>query len=206
MITVLHGENIVASRKELERLKTEFEGEIVSLDGKSLTETDFIQATQSASLLADNRLIIVENAEDLNLKNIFYEVVLWYDKELSKTQLEKFKGYKIQSFKIEPKIFKFCDQISPNNRAGQVIMLRELLKTEEPEFVFIMIVRQFRLMLNPQRCLPWQKAKIIDQAKTFGLERLQMIYKDLLKIDFQVKSGHQPQGLAFALELFLLRL
>lgn len=206
MITVLHGENVVASRKELEQLKTEFEDEVVSLDGKTLTETDFIQATQSNSLLADNRLVIVENPDKLELTNVSCDLILWFDKELSKAQTEKYKGAKIQGFKIEPKIFKFCDEILPRSGPKLTNLFQELLKTEEPEFVFVMIVRQFRLMLNPNMALPWQKSKIISQARAFEPEKLKAIYKNLLDLDFKAKTGQLSKGLPFALELFLLSL
>lgn len=214
MITILHGDNIFASRKELDRIKTSFEGEIISLDGKKLSETDFVQATQSQSLLQENRLVVVENLlSDKNRKisnflNINDDLIFWEDKELGKTVLDEFKEVKtkVLLFKTPTTIFKFCDALSPKNGPNLVTLLRECLKTGEPEYVFIMIVRQFRLMLNPGGSAPWQQAKMMSQSKSFGQGRLKEIYKQLLEIDYKTKTGQSSQNLEFNLELFLISL
>lgn len=206
MITVLHGENIVASRKELDRIKSEFSGEIISLEGKNISETDFIQATQSASLLAEKRLVVVENGPELTLKNVKGDVIFWYDKELGKKSLENFTQSRIQLFKIETIIFKFCDALLPGNGKKSVELFRDCLKTMEPEYIFIMIVRQFRLMLNPTMATPWQQSKMLSASKAFGQEKLKKVYNQLLQMDYQAKTGQYPAGLVSALELFLLKL
>ena len=203
-----------ASRKELGRIKSSFEGEIILLDGKNLSETDFIQATQSQSLLAEKRLVVVENLlSDKNRKisnflNIEDDLVFWEDKELGKMILDEFKDVKtkVLLFKTPTTIFKFCDQLLPKNGPNLVALLRECLKTAEPEYVFIMIVRQFRLMLNPGGSAPWQQAKITNQSKSFGQERIIEIYKQLLELDYKTKTGKSSQNLEFNLELFLLSL
>lgn len=208
MITILHGENTLASRNELEKIKGKFDGEIVVLDGKNLTQTDFIQATQSQSLLSLNRLVVVENATEFELTKNDCDLVFWYDKELGKTVLDKFKKFetKVLDFKPETAIFRFCDSIFPGNGKKSVELFRICLHDAEAEYIFIMMVRQFRLMLNPLSLTPWQQSKIVAQAKAFGQKKLKEIYKDLLQIDFKNKRGQLPQDLAFSLELFLLSL
>ncbi len=214
MITILHGDNVFESRKQLDRIKTSFEGEIISLNGKNLSETDFIQSTQSQSLFASEKLIVVENFLSdkkkikLDFSKIEPEIIFWEDKELGKTVLDEFKEVKtkVLLFKTPTTIFKFCDALSPKNCPNLIFLLRECLKTAEPEYVFIMIVRQFRLMLNPGGSAPWQQAKIMNQSKSFGQERLKEIYKQLLELDYKTKTGQSFQSLGFNLELFLLSL
>jgi DNA polymerase III delta subunit len=85
-------------------------------------------------------------------------------------------------------------------------LLAEYAKTEVPEIIFAMIVRQFRLMLNPLDLAPWQLARIKSQASHFSPQKLKQIYKDLLRLDYEQKSGLAPLDLKGSLELFLLAL
>lgn len=212
MITILHGENTVASRNELDKIKSDFVGEIVFLEGKNLSENNFIQATQSQSLLSDNKLVIIENyLSDKNrgdkiFKKFSGDIVFWDDKELGKTILNNFKEAKILLSKIDTVIFKFCDSLLPGNRNKTVDLFRTCLKNTETEYIFAMIVRQFRMMLNPTSLSPWQQSKIVVQAKAFGSTRLVEIYKQLLELDYQNKTGQLPKNLSFSIELLLLNL
>lgn len=212
MITILHGDNIEASRKELNRIKSAFKGEIINLDGKVLTATDFIQATQSESLFGENKLVVIENLLTNKKKAAFSltkaaaDVVFWEDKALSKTVLEEFKSLKVQEFKIDPVIFKLVDSLLPGNGPKSVALLRECRKNEEGEYIFLMIVRQFRLMLNPAGLSPWQATKIDRQRKAFGSEKLKKTYSRLLLLDYQNKTGQLPADFICVLELFLLTL
>ena len=208
MITIIHGDNVVAGRNELEKIRTNFSGEIVVLEGKNLSPTDLIQATQSQSLLSEKRLVIVENCLEFEIGKNECDMVFWYDKEIGKTILDKFKKYetKILLFKTDTLIFKFCDNILPGNGKKSVELFRSCLQSGDAEYIFIMIVRQFRLMLNPLSLTPWQQSKVVSQAKAFGQNKLESIYKKLLEMDYQNKTGQLPMGLAFSLEVFLLNL
>lgn len=212
MITILHGENIAASRRELDRTRSDFRGEVVLLEGKNLSETDFIQATQAGSLFGEKKLVIIENLLsgkkklDLDLASIRAEVVFWEEKALPKTVLDFFKKASVKEFKVATVIFKLVDSLYPNRGKEAVRLFRECLKTEEPEYIFVMIVRQFRLMLNPEGLAPWQEGKINSQAKAFCQARLEEVYKQLLDLDFQNKQGLLAVNLATTLELFFLSL
>ena len=60
MLHLIHGEDIVTSRRELEMLKSKHTGkELVVLEGKSVTLTDLTQALQSTSLFGGDRLVII---------------------------------------------------------------------------------------------------------------------------------------------------
>ena len=62
MITLLHGDNIEASRLELTSIITKGKDkEIRTLDGKHLDENALIQAMESNSLFGINILVVIEN-------------------------------------------------------------------------------------------------------------------------------------------------
>ncbi len=130
MITLLHGENIIASRNELNKIKGEFKGEIINLDGSVLTETNFIQATQSNSMFGDARLVIIENIPKFDLPETTTEVVIWVGKKVTPP-----KNVTNLEFKTPASIFKFTNNMTVAN-------FREALKDNDIQFIFIMMSRQ----------------------------------------------------------------
>lgn len=136
MITLLHGENQVESRKELDRIKSEFKGEIINLEGKTLTETDLVQATQSQSLFGGKKLVVIEGMPKFDLTEASCDVVVWEGKTIGKIG-EIWKTGEIKEFKISPTIWKFLNSMTvPNFRAA--------LKDNDVQFLFIMMARQFK--------------------------------------------------------------
>ena len=132
MITIIHGENILASRKELEKIKSEFKGEILELDGATLTENIFIQATQSSSMFENSKLIIIDGLPKIELKDDGCDVIIWAGKKITPP-----KNAKVLEFKTPPSIFKFLNNMTvPNFRAA--------LKDNDVQFIFIMMARQLK--------------------------------------------------------------
>ena len=187
MTILLHGENSVASRNRLTELKSTFNGEVVEV-------TDPSQVVET-SLFENKRLF-----------------VLWQDKKLSVTQIKelekKYGQISVEEFKINPAVFKFLDSLQPGSQKIFLPLWVDTLKNDSPEVAFVMLVRQFRLMLDPQSpdLAAWQQSKIKVQANLFGPEKLKNCYKKLLDIDFQTKTGQSIIDLHTSLELFLLSL
>ncbi|MEM3041809.1 MAG: hypothetical protein QXG97_07300, partial [Nitrososphaerota archaeon] len=88
--------------------------------------------------------------------------------------------------------------------------------TLEPEIIFAMLIRQFRLLLALQeansqiddlrRIKPWQQKKIILQSQQFGKEKLLSLYKMLYEIDHKQKTGKLPLSLNSTIDIFLLEI
>jgi len=62
---ILHGENLVASRKrlkeEIDNFRLKFKGEVIKFAGNQVDLTQIKQAVESSSLFGQNRLIVIEN-------------------------------------------------------------------------------------------------------------------------------------------------
>ena len=187
MLTIIHGDDQVSSRKFFLSQKTEesividAEEEIVSID----------QYFQESSLFAKSKNILIENLFTRKAKknfNIFtevldknasnFEIYIWHDKEISVRGLTGFPKFDNQNFKIPTNIFRFVDSILPNNPKN-VSNFSEILKNSEADFIFVMIIRQFRLMLGLidnsennieeiKRLADWQRGKLSRQAMSFG--------------------------------------
>lgn len=226
MTKVLHGENIVQSRRELseqiEKAKKNFL-EIVSFEGKQISLNDLILALEGKSLFKDERLIIIENLFSLpkskdkekiieTLKqNPEKNVLIWEGKELSKEIISKYSPeLTFQLFKLPSVIFKFLDSLKPGIKKDNLENFHLCLQQEDPEMIFAMIIRQIRLLILVKEgekflsgLASWQKRKLISQGKLFDLKLLANLYQKLLEIDYQQKTSQSPFDLTSSLDLLI---
>jgi DNA polymerase III subunit delta len=103
-------------------------------------------------------------------------------------------------------IFKLTDSIAEKNGKGSIKTLNTLiLNGEQLLQIFFMIVRQFRILIQTRSCLakkldrnqiiqrtetsPYFINKVITQSKNFTDEKLAWIYKKLMQVDIDTKSG-----------------
>lgn len=226
MITLLHGENIAASRNRFQQLQAEAVGTVITLDLSSQSGNDPLAALQTTGLFSETQFAAIENA--LSTKSLekvaqyaLSDAVFWEGKKLTPTQITSFSKVfpngAVVEFKVDPVVFKFVESIRPGNAREMVTLFHQYLKTDVPEIIFTMLVRQFRFLLlaatnektGPEEWLKatWQKPKLSAQAKAFSPEVLRSKYRELMDIDFRNKTGQLTEGsLEGALELFLLTL
>ncbi|MFH1833138.1 MAG: hypothetical protein ABH816_03135 [Candidatus Levyibacteriota bacterium] len=233
MITIIHGDDIVNSRKffseEKEKTKNSF-----SLDGQNLTVNDIAQVFEGEGLFSDEKNIFIENIFSKKKQSIDFKQILgliekneknanifiWEGKELTKSQISTFKNPVVKIFKQPQILFTFLDSIKPANSKNMIVGFHELLKTMGSELVFYMLVRQFRVLLalsdsNPSadgtideinRLAPWQKDKLQRQAKLFSIEQLKNIYQKLYDIDLCQKTGTLNLSLVQSIDILLISL
>lgn len=223
MVTLIHGDDTVSSRKYLIELKTSSENS-VTLDGKELILTDLVHTLKSNSLFSNKKNIFIEGffsrktkelegAIDLINNNSNLNIVLWDENELSRPQLSAFSKAAIKLFKIPQSLFSFLDGIKPGNLQN-VTLFHSALKNSDENFIFSMIIRQFRLLLalrggqndsidELQRLGSWQIEKLKRQSKMFSFEQLKKIYNKLYEIDLNIKTGVYP-NLTAAIDILLL--
>jgi DNA polymerase III delta subunit len=230
MLTILHGDNIVASRlvlnQHLNRAKQAKIKDIIRLDGKEIKLEDLIQALESSSFFGTNKLVIVENlfsrprsqekSAILNylstsISSIETNLVIWEKKEIKPSSFKKFPKAKIQLFKTPAIIFKFLDSLKPKNTKVMLSLLSQCLQSDSAEIVFYMLARQIRLLflaLEPKslKLAPWQVNELKAQAQQLGPPKLKTLHQKLLAIDERIKTGQSFLGLAGELDLLLLSL
>lgn len=211
MITILHGDNQEASRNELGKLIVENKTkEILQLNGKNISELSLLQALQSQSLLAEARLIVLENflgnlnlkqkasqrlVDLLNQENANLEIILWENKPIELTKLKLLKGkVVVREHKFPALIFQFLDNL-------KLPLLLQVLETASAEVVFALLVKRIRQLmlikdgLAPKELVSWQLSRLTNQAKSFTLEKLIMLDKQLAQIDQAIKTGKTPYNL-----------
>jgi len=228
MLTILHGDNTVASRNQLVTLiqaaKQKGIRDIVRLDGKKITTTDLIQATQSASLFGNDRLVVIEQLfarpksvqkddllsylVDVQTDPHLADIIIWEEKLLTKTQTKKFISAKIQEFKTTKLMFKFLESIRPDAAKQNLELLTKTKQNEDPEFIFVMLIRQIRLLLQVKgqgslKMAPWQLARLRSQANLFNLSDLIKLHQKLLDLDHALKTSHNSLSLSSALDILI---
>ena len=117
----------------------------------------------------------------------------------------------------EADIFKMVDALGMQNGKQALSMLHRLLEVQDAQSIFLMVVRQFRLLLLASEILeggrtdrevardlhlqPFIAQKISTQARRFSIDTLEGVYRRLLEIDEATKTG-QMEG-EVALDAFI---
>lgn len=231
MITIIHGDDTVTSRKFFLEIRQKIDNPF-TFEGERLNLSDLVQIFEGAALFAEHKEIFIEDFfskrksakevdEIVNLvqKNLkVAQVYFWEGKELSKIQLSLFKNSIIKTFKHPQALFLFLDAIKPNNGRNLIALFHKALENSEKEIIFYMLIRQFRILLalsDPstdeqideiRRLVPWQKSKMQKQAGLFSLERLKERYKKLHEIDLAQKTGTLNLSLEQSIDMFLISL
>ena len=123
------------------------------------------------------------------------------NKEVTKEIIES-----IVTPSLSASIFKLTDSLAEKNAKASLKTLEILQDSgEELNMIFFMIVRHFRILIqvsdmiskgNPQNSIqkklkqhPFVIQKTSSQSKNFTMELLEKIYKKLLQIDIEIKTG-----------------
>jgi DNA polymerase III delta subunit len=230
MITIIHGDDISASRNYYLDLKSK-QNDSISLN-ENFSISDLAQNTQGSQLFSDPKSIFIENLltkskKTDELKKVLnfisdkqndFNFFLWEPKEISKKDVNYFKNAESKVFKLPKKIFLFLDSLKPNNSKTAILLFHETLTSGIPaEMILFMMQRQLRLYMSLVdksdeqideigRMAPWQKAKIEKQAQMFDLQILKAIFKKLFLIEIGYKTGSLPLSLSQSIDILLLEI
>ena len=230
MITLIHGEDIAASRNYYFELKQQAQ-EPLTVDGATISPTDLQQALSGNDLFGTKKDIFIENlvskrkspkeVETLTAILITSDAnsTLWESKELTKKQIENFGKATVRLFKIPSTIFALLDALKPGNGKQLIELFHQTLKDKDAEFVLVMLQRQVRILLalcHPElvsgsqqiselsRLAPWQKGKLEKQAKLFTPEKLIDLHEQLFDLEKNMKTGGLSQSLENEIDFLLL--
>jgi len=109
-------------------------------------------------------------------------------------------------------IFEMVDALATGKSARALRMLHQLLEEQDPVTLFTMVVRQFRLLIQTREIIEqggneqevarllgqpgYIARKLFPQAQRFRMSELELIYRQLLKIDESTKTSQMPLDLA----------
>jgi len=109
---------------------------------------------------------------------------------------------KLTPFRGQTNIFAMVDAVGERRMSDANRYLHSVLSEEDSFYVFAMVIRQFRLLIQAQSALEEGKEiasvlnlpnfvaqKITSQARAFSASELEHIYHELLAIDVSVKNS-----------------
>jgi len=108
-------------------------------------------------------------------------------------------------------LFSFLETIGTQPAHKSVTLFHQVLENQEPEQIFVMIIRQFRMLLQYSsdgvyNGPPFGRSKIQKQCERLSTQRLLELYERLLKIDLGQKTSTSVLSLTQEIDLFLLEI
>lgn len=231
MLTIICGEDIVASRDYLSQMKQEIKkrgDEITHLspqevpdilkwqgDNLSLFSSRLVFITDHLEALIirkrgkkNTKKITVRTLEDIVLeiaarKDI--ELIDWEEKAGREIKLKE--AAKVKEFKPAKSIFKLLEACIPGNLKVFVETLTTITESQDETFIFIMLYRHIRTLLLAHEGIfanaiqSWQRHNLTSQAKRWTQNKLSDFYEGLYRIETSTKSGTNPYGVKKSLEI-----
>ncbi len=229
MITIIHGSDIVASRKFFFMEKEKYPDAYL-LDGEKISITDLTQIFEGGGLFDENKTMFIEHffnrkkkKEEFAMFSEFLQkqnnhtIYLWEGKELEKSSLLAIKTAIPRVFKLPQTLFILLDSLKPNNGKQLVTLFHQTLESTDAEMIFFMLIRQIRILLALQdpaeeqidelkRMAPWQKSKLEQQAKLFTREQLISICDKLFALEIGQKTGTLPNKILTIIDFLLIEI
>ena len=212
MLTIICGEDTIASRNYFVSLKHNFSSQGIEVRNLKFEEiTDLLNwSADSPSLFFEKRVffsehiigkikkdnkIIVSLLQKINSKR---EVHLFNWESISSWELKFKKIGQIKEFKPNQTIFKLLDSLYPGKRADFISILDVLASDLDENFIFQMLVRYTRNLIltkegvNLSSLQTWQMRKYQSQANRWKTENLINFYEALFKIEVGIKTSNNP--------------
>lgn len=211
-LLLLHGSATNASRKRLQELKKKFDPDNIVVFEEG-TDLQIIKGSLLTSpIFSDQQLIILENPpEGLTDYTLYpapyvsaesgkassaYTLILWFDHEVDAKKWPGFEPLFFPEAK-EISVFPFLDYLASKDKRA----LLEIEKLKQAGFdIHYCLTMVFYLLRNliatPKNAPDFVKRKLIKQRAEFDREKITRLYKDILEIDFKIKSGllEKPQA------------
>lgn len=209
MQLLLHGPATNASRIKLQELRSKFHSDNVVVFEKGEELGTILTNLQSTSLFDGERLVIVENSSD-DLSSLIpdsssLKLILWFDHEVD---IKKWPGVEALFFPEvkEASVFPFLDLLAGRDPKAWL----ELQKLKNAGFdIYYFLTMVFYLLrslaVTPKKAPDFVRKKLDRQRANFPEEKIINLYKDMLEIDFKIKSGllEKPQAEFLLVEKFM---
>lgn len=194
---LLHGPAINNSRSKLSALKQKFDTNNVVVFESNTPISEVLGSLMTSSLFPEEKLFILENPDEIFIKYSpnSNTLVFWFDHEVSEKKpimAWAKKNGEVYFFPEgkEVSIFPFLDCLSNHDMRAFL----EIKKLKSSNFdIFYFITMTFYLLRNlvatPKTAPQFVRQKLERQRKNFDLQKITKLYREVLKIDFKLKSG-----------------
>lgn len=220
MITIVCGEDLVASRSYFHEMVKEFKNKDIEVQNVSLDELQSMsEMIYSVSLFSQKRVFFMENV-NTKLKSMDkktsmvlsaihradgLELIIWEDRPSRELKLSSLG--KVKEFKLKKNIFVFLESFYPGNRREFLSILADLVDSSEERFIFLMLSRHTRNLILVKedkqllKLASWQLYKLSKQAQRWTLANLILVYESMMKIDHNDKTSNSPFSIKESLDI-----
>ncbi|OIO19719.1 MAG: DNA polymerase III subunit delta [Candidatus Magasanikbacteria bacterium CG1_02_32_51] len=190
-------------------------GELKGLDLFSWIKNEIATRGGKIDLKALNFLVQNFGSDMWSLSNIVDQLLSYTSEEISLANTQKFLGEK-----VDDNIFNLIDFIVGKQKDKVFKMIRKQYeKGEDAQFIFAMLLRQFRILLELREIYekqdnmhsadlakilglhPFVVTKSMSFVKRYTLTQIKDIYLKLLEMDKKTKTGQGGQS--FLLDVFV---
>lgn len=213
-LLLLHGPAINSSRTRLTALKQEFNDNDVVVFESGASIQEIMGSLMTIPLVSEPRLVVWENPpEDFYfppLNSYDLTLILWFDHEVSekKPTMEWVKkNGQILYFPEarEVSVFPFLDYLVTADKKAFLEVEKLIRGGFDIHYLITMVFYLLRnLVSTPKKAPEFVKKKIAKQRARLNLADIKNLYKDILEIDFKIKSGllEKPQAEFLLVNLF----
>lgn len=223
MLTIICGEDNVASRKYFQDIKETFSKKNFEIKNIASNEISELKKwlIESPTLFSSSRAFFVENLmkylKKFKTKDHIKELediarmrdVELFDWEngLTSRDLKKIAGAVIKEFKPSENIFKLLDACFPTNKTRFINILNRVEENADENFIFTMLTRHIRNLIiikeniTPPKMQSWQASKLKLQTKFWQLNKLISFYDSLFRIEIRNKTGANPYNIKESLDI-----
>lgn len=215
-IVLLYGSAVKALFKRLDLIKKDFDSlQIKQYEFKEVAPQQLNLEFFSNSLFSTKRLLIINNVDpgweaDLDGGEDLTVILTSYKDLLATAKLIKSvkssKGEVLQfSEEKEVSVFPFLDMLADKKNQA-VIEFEKLYEEFGGQYLLTMMFFQLRrLMQSNSKLPPFVIKKIERQRKDFPKERVRGLYKELLEMDYKIKSGltEERVGVSLVVQSFI---
>ncbi len=226
MISLITGEDIVASRNKLTELLHEAKN-VMRIDGKKQGFVDVRDALSANSLFNASKTIVVDTFTKIKPQNDFFDLVLtyekdssteiylWEDSELTPKVKDKFKNAKSYVYSFPKYYYVFLDGFAPHS-SSSLKLFHDVVKTFEPEQVLYGLLRRIRHLMvlksgnyatfsEFKNMQSWQLGKLKKQADFWSEEELKNCFLKIAELDEKIKTSGLTMPLAQHLDIILMQ-
>lgn len=228
-VILIAGDDIVQSRRRLSayyKRAYERSWDVIRIDGSNIAVSDLLTLVKSRPLLSAGQLVVVENlfSKNRQAKKIFAKInkeakkkylsddintvlVFWEPKKIQLSP-DSSSFSRTENFNLKSSLFRFLDNLDPNNKLLNLQTLAEAKKENPPEKILVMLARHIRLLVlvkaYPESVkIGWQRRKLERQAAKFSLDTLLALHTQLTKLDKLQKKSSLPLDIAASLDLIV---
>lgn len=200
-LLLLHGPAKTASRKKLIDVKQEFDQNNVLVFEEGTDSQVILDNLVTPSLFTDELLVILENPpEDINLNSLntndYLTLIFWFDHEINSKKsiiewAKKSKGEVILFPEArEISVFPLLDYLAAFDKKAYLEVEKLKKAGFDSQYFITMVFYLLRnLAVTPKTAPQFVQDKLQRQRKNFDIKKVIDLYRQILDLDFKIKSG-----------------